>query len=949
MLCLSSQVGLAQQPFVQSYQVNESHGPYSVQAIATDRNNYMYLGTQSGLFRFNGQLFKRMLSGNWKNVTALSLIDKEIWVGFENGAIGKIQEDSVWFPPFEGVVPETAITGILQGAAQTVWVTTEQGIFKTEGRKIGAFSRNINLSDNFVYTCQLLGKNRLIAGTDQGINLVSLNKTAPVEVISTAQGLADNIVRAIAPVAPGAATYWLGMQQGGVQLFDSKTGICTPGASSHDTTWQWGQVNDILPLAGHKAWIITSSGMLIAASVTPDREITYKEYKISEQSLQKVLMDKSGNIWVGTSSGLLLVTMNFLEYKALSSPYQLQDVSALAVDEKNRIWLALQHRLFVVEKEGNATRLLPVGDVPGIITRLFFDPDNRLWIGTSGSGLWVKEPNNVIVRQAPLPGLEQETILSISGTKKALWIAGLDGVKMLTYPDKQLSTLSVDKTYRKKNGVGSDYIYQLFVDSRQAVWMATDGAGVRKYYNDSITRWNSDALKAQYRVVYAITEDASGGIWAASRNRGLFRYDQGKWTGKGDAVRRQSDQELSALATTGNGQVVAVYGHSMQVWYPKSGAFRILDRMLDEKLDSTALVLNCTALDREGHLLLPIRGGLLLIKNGQEVYNIQPNVRISGVFVNSEKVLSGVQEFKPADNYLHFQFDGISFVNSGVLHYRYRLEGFSNNWVYTTVTDVSFPKLPPGHFKFVVEVSLNGDFSQAVAAMYDFRILKPVWQQRWFLILILVGLVLFAYVFIKYRERRINKLSQLKQERIQFEYDHLKDQVNPHFLFNSLNTLTHLIEEQKEEALTYTQRLSDLYRNILGYRNMDLVSVQEEWDILSNYLYIQRQRFGNALKITKNIPHDIMNEGKLPPMSLQMLVENAIKHNIVSRQQVLVVHIRYTQGYLIVQNTFQPKLKKDTGAGMGLYNISRRYLLLANAKIKYGIEGDAWIVRLPVL
>src|SRR5690606_14624814 len=315
----------------------------------------------------------------------------------------------------------------------------------------------------------------------------------------------------------------------------------------------------------------------------------------------------------------------------------------------------------------------------------------------------------------------------------------------------------------------------------------------------------------------------------------------------------------------------------------------------------------------------------------------------------SQLVLKSAREFEPAANYFEFRFDGISYVHTGNLYYRYRLEGFSNNWVYTTVPKASFPKLPPGAFNFVVQVSLDGDFSRAASDTFDFKILKPFWQQVWFLLLLLLGVALLVYILFKYRERRINKWAQLEQERIQFEYDRLNNQVNPHFLFNSLNTLTHLIEEQKDEALVYTHRLSDLYRNILDYRNRDLVRVQEEWTILSDYLYIQTQRFGDALKITRDIPKEILEEGKLPPMSLQMLLENAIKHNIVSKQQILHIHVYYEKGYLIVQNNFQPKLNKDKGVGMGLYNISRRYALYANVTINYGVAGDYWVVSLPVL
>src|SRR6202012_4579831 len=117
------------------------------------------------------------------------------------------------------------------------------------------------------------------------------------------------------------------------------------------------------------------------------------------------------------------------------------------------------------------------------------------------------------------------------------------------------------------------------------------------------------------------------------------------------------------------------------------------------------------------------------------------------------------------------------------------------------------------------QASLNSDFNHATEDNYTFVIAFPLWREPWFFILIGLGCFGLVYLYIKLREKRIQRLSLLEQERMMFEYEHLKSQVNPHFLFNSLNTLTSLIDENKETAISYTEHLSDLYRNMLAYRN----------------------------------------------------------------------------------------------------------------------------------
>jgi LytS/YehU family sensor histidine kinase len=195
----------------------------------------------------------------------------------------------------------------------------------------------------------------------------------------------------------------------------------------------------------------------------------------------------------------------------------------------------------------------------------------------------------------------------------------------------------------------------------------------------------------------------------------------------------------------------------------------------------------------------------------------------------------------------------------------------------------------------------------------------------------------------------MQRLAQLEQERVLFDYEHLKSQVNPHFLFNSLNTLTNLIEENKDNAVMYTERLSDLYRNMLIYHNKDLISLSEEWELLSAYLYIQQSRFGNALQLTGNIPEPIKDSRKIPPMALQLLMENAIKHNIVSLSSPLILEISATEQELMVKNKINPKIKKELESGIGLANISSRYALLTQRKVYFGREGDYWVVKLPLL
>jgi LytS/YehU family sensor histidine kinase len=219
----------------------------------------------------------------------------------------------------------------------------------------------------------------------------------------------------------------------------------------------------------------------------------------------------------------------------------------------------------------------------------------------------------------------------------------------------------------------------------------------------------------------------------------------------------------------------------------------------------------------------------------------------------------------------------------------------------------------------------------------------------WFVVFVLLAFIAAAYSYIRLRERELRKMSQLQKERMSFEYEHLKSQVNPHFLFNSLNTLVNLIEEDKQLASDYTVHLSDLYRNMLSYKDQNLISLSEEYKILLSYMHIQQSRFGNAIQLLTDIPEHLFQTTQIVPLALQLLVENAIKHNVVSVSKPLTIHITATEDEITVRNCVRPKMSKEKSAGIGIVNIQRRYALLTDRPTEFGIEDGQYVVKLPLL
>ena len=203
---------------------------------------------------------------------------------------------------------------------------------------------------------------------------------------------------------------------------------------------------------------------------------------------------------------------------------------------------------------------------------------------------------------------------------------------------------------------------------------------------------------------------------------------------------------------------------------------------------------------------------------------------------------------------------------------------------------------------------------------------------------------------MKKRELRIKKVQQLQQEKIQFQFQVLRTQVNPHFLFNSFNTLISFIEEAPEQAVDYVEQLSGFFRNIVKYRDHDVITLGEEIEIAKTYFYLQQKRYGSHLKLNIALTAEEKNGIFIPPLTLQLLIENAIKHNAISKETALEINIfMENDNHLVIKNNINPKISSEAGAGMGLQNIINRYNLLSNEPVTVINNGIDFTVILPVL
>lgn len=222
------------------------------------------------------------------------------------------------------------------------------------------------------------------------------------------------------------------------------------------------------------------------------------------------------------------------------------------------------------------------------------------------------------------------------------------------------------------------------------------------------------------------------------------------------------------------------------------------------------------------------------------------------------------------------------------------------------------------------------------------RILLIVWLVE----LVILGLLL-ANRSIQSTLKLQQEAAALQKENNTARYTALQSQLNPHFLFNSLNTLIAEIEYNPDNAVSFTKNLSSVYRYVLQSQDKTLVSLAEELEFLDSYLFLHKVRLGDCISCRRDIPADLA-EAMLPPLTLQLLVENVIKHNTITSARPMKIDIFVQEDHLVVSNPVQPRKSRES-SGVGLKNLSNRCKLMLGEEIRIINENEVFTVKVPLL
>lgn len=242
---------------------------------------------------------------------------------------------------------------------------------------------------------------------------------------------------------------------------------------------------------------------------------------------------------------------------------------------------------------------------------------------------------------------------------------------------------------------------------------------------------------------------------------------------------------------------------------------------------------------------------------------------------------------------------------------------------------------------FIIKVLNKGDISLLLSA-------NRIWKNFIiFTVAAAISTIFHAKSFMIHWKNSIIKQKELEKENISSQYSALKSQTDPHFFFNSLNTLSSLIEEKPKTAEKFVQELASIYRYILEQKNQEISLISEEITFIKRYLFLQKIRFENGISFNIELTEDVKNKYTIS-LALQIIFENIFKHNIISEDKPITIEIKNTEEYLIITNNINPKSNKEISNKIGVNNIISRYQFFTDKKIIIEKEIN-YSIHLPLL
>ena len=633
--------------------------------------------------------------------------------------------------------------------------------------------------------------------------------------------------------------------------------------------------------------VLTNNGILTA--VNEQIQTTTIQNGLSSNDITSEFVDKQNNLWVGTGNGGLNKLKRKL-FKVLSKEDGMQSDGITSIIETKNKGIILGNSCAGISIYSNSKFImqpqLPFGSC---IWSLLEDNNENVWMGIYGSGVYVYSKNGEIKNYSKSDGLVDGVVFSLfQDSKKTIWLGTNTG--LCYFKDNHFTAF--DTTFKNT-------ITQIFEDRNKQYFLATN-KGLATISNEHIILIETGDLKnTNVRNIY---EDAEGVLWLGTHGKGLIRLKNGETVSYSSSTTPLDNNVWSITEDTeGN------------FWLPSnSGMYVISRKELNDFADNNNPNLNPIYLSKEdglksiefnggfqssvlkranGELWFPtVKGAAIANPFDLPTISYIPKIIIEQIKVNNKLItISDTLLLSSSSNELLISFTAPSFNNANKLRFQYKFEGENNNWIDIGNThEIEIQKLPTGTHLLRIRLTNGNNNKEKIITL-----IKPIpfWKKTKFIFIVVIIFIAFilmlTYIIINTIRKREKGKTLLHKKYTSIELKALQAQMNPHFIFNCLNSIQHFIMINDElSASKYLTKFSMLMRKYLEHSKSNQVTLQEELDLLRLYIELEllRSKHGFNFQLTIDPKIDIFNI-EIPSMLFQPFVENAIHHGLFNLER----------------------------------------------------------------
>lgn len=871
---------IAQQYNFKNYSVENGLPYVQIFAMYQDSKGYLWSGGYGGLSKFNGKTFynyspKNGLANHFVNAITQ---DKsgQIVVGTIDG-LSIISDNIIKNYSVKDGLPSNYITSLSIDKAGVLWIGTNKGLCYYNGKTFTispAFS-NKNISC-LLYSYQ----NGLFVGTTQGLFQQRGTNSQHFET-----------------------------------LIDSSTINCISQCS-----------------ITKQLYVGTRQGLILINLKDKTKNAFHVSHGLLDEEITTVICQKNGTVWIGSKTGLISFNGKEFSYFTISLDNNANHIRSLLIDYEENLWIGTHSGLYKYRGKGFTVYDRQNGLGGAFIYQITKDKDQNLWFGTEANGAY-KFSNGYFKNYSTKEGLLDNKVSAIMPMEDgSIWFGTDKGISILK--NEKFENITQGTEFMQKAPINAFY-----KDSKQNIWIAGKNGvccmkKIGKKYIPSYYKLPAKSIDKDGYDVWSIIEDDNGSIWAGTYLVGLYKLENNQFKqqaisepGASSALDLCKDNFGNIYASTLNGVLMFnPLKHSYKLISEKDGLsselvyaigitkdnnylwagtnqginridikklqYDIIDIVTYGKADGFSGVESNTHgiyEDSDSSIWFGTVNGLIKYTPKEFIKNDNPSkTTISGIklaFVDTLLADSSVLPFSL--NNISIYFDGICLTNPDKVLYTYKLEGFDPKWSpYTEINNVKYDNLPPGKYTFKVKSCNNEGIWNLEATTFTFQVKPPFYKTWWFVVsclLLIVGVIITVFQIRLFQIKQKQKAEFEQQVEIsKAELKALRVQMNPHFVFNSLNSIQHYILTNKgDEAVRYLNKFAKLIRLILNNSEKPTVTINEDLEAIVLYLELEKMRFEG--KFTYEINLDPTLDGDyedIPPMLIQPYLENAILHGI---------------------------------------------------------------------